>query len=88
MTSTGLYLYGGVSDQPTRWLEAVDLLFADRDGKRPSIFRVVRDSKNPQYLAEIQTQLQERARLRAENEAIVDAAKRQVEQVEHVDLEK
>ncbi|KKA17162.1 Hexose carrier protein, partial [Rasamsonia emersonii CBS 393.64] len=69
-------------------LEAVDLLFADRDGKRPSIFRVVRDSKNPQYLAEIQTQLQERARLRAENEAIVDAAKRQVEQVEHVDLEK
>lgn len=69
-------------------LEAVDLLFADRDGQRPSILRVVRDSKNPQFLADIQTQLQERARLRAENEAVVDAAKRDAEQVERVDLEK
>lgn len=52
----------------TRWqtcgltLEAVDLLFADRDGKRPSIFKVVRDSKKKEYLAKIEETLQERAR--------------------------
>ena len=43
-------------------LEAVDLLFADRDGKRPSILRVVRDSRNKSYLTEIEKTLQERAR--------------------------
>lgn len=48
-------------------LEAVDLLFADRDGKRPSIFRVVRDSRNKAFMADIDRILEERARLRAEN---------------------
>jgi sugar porter (SP) family MFS transporter len=66
-------------------LEAVDLLFADRDGKRPSIFRVVRDSKNKQFMAEIQMQLQQRAQQQAEKETIVDDAK---QQVEHIDEEK
>jgi alkylated DNA nucleotide flippase Atl1 len=47
-------------------LEAVDLLFADRDGQRPSIFRVVRDSRNKVYMAEIQATLEERSRMRAE----------------------
>jgi hypothetical protein len=42
-------------------LEAVDLLFADRDGKRPSIFRVARESRNKEYLASIKLTLQERA---------------------------
>jgi len=47
-------------------LEAVDLLFADRDGKRPSIFRVVRDSTNKAFMEEVDRTLQERARQRAE----------------------
>lgn len=47
-------------------LEAVDLLFADRDGKRPSIFRVVRDSRKKEYLAEIEATLRERAEARSE----------------------
>ena len=45
-------------------LEAVDLLFADRDGKRPSIFQVVRDSRKKEYLKMIEMTLQERARER------------------------
>lgn len=52
-------------------LEAVDLLFADRDGKRPSIFRVVKDSKNKAYVEEIKAQLQERSALRADNLEII-----------------
>jgi len=48
-------------------LEAVDLLFADRDGERPSIFRVVRDSRDKTFMAEIDRTLEERARQRAEN---------------------
>ena len=59
-------------------LEAVDLLFADRDGKRPSIFRVVRDSVDPRFRAEIEATLQERARLRAENEGAVEDSKMEV----------
>lgn len=47
-------------------LEAVDLFFADRDGKRPSLWRVVRDSTNPEFVAEVQRQLQERALTRAD----------------------
>ncbi|CAD0110842.1 unnamed protein product [Aureobasidium uvarum] len=34
-------------------LEAVDILFADRDGKRPSILQVVRDSKDREYMADV-----------------------------------
>ncbi|KAK8196781.1 hypothetical protein M8818_006948 [Zalaria obscura] len=63
-------------------LEAVDLLFANRDGERPSIFRVVRDSRNKAFIAEIEQQLQDRARQRADNEGIVDAAKADIEKVE------
>lgn len=47
-------------------LEAVDLLFADRDGKRPSIFRVVRDSRNKDFMAQVDATLQERSKQRAE----------------------
>lgn len=42
-------------------LEAVDLFFADRDGRRPSFWRVVRDSTNKDFVAGVQTQPQERA---------------------------
>jgi hypothetical protein len=45
-------------------LEAVDLLFADRDGKRPGLLQVVRDSKNKDHMAMIQKTLQERAAVR------------------------
>jgi MFS family permease len=65
-------------------LEAVDLLFADRDGQRPSLFQVVHDSQNPEFIAEIQRQLQERARSQAENEDIINEAKAKSE---HVDVE-
>ena len=47
-------------------LEAVDLLFADRDGKRPSIFQVVRDSRSKAFMAEVHASLEERSRLPAE----------------------
>lgn len=47
-------------------LEAVDLLFADRDGKRPSLWRVVQDSVNPDFVAGVKLQLEERARNRME----------------------
>jgi len=57
------FFYPETSRMP---LEAVDLLFADREGKRPSIFRVVRDSKNKAFIAEIDATLQERAKQRAE----------------------
>ncbi|KAJ9202421.1 hypothetical protein DTO164E3_1010 [Paecilomyces variotii] len=64
-------------------LEAVDLLFADReDGTRPSIFQVARDSVNREKVAEIERQLQERARLRADNEGIIDASKEKAEHLE------
>ena len=69
-------------------LEAVDLLFADRNGERPSIFRVVRDSKNKAFIREIEETLQQRARLRAENVAILEDAKGgglEEERLEHID---
>ncbi|TKA77217.1 hypothetical protein B0A55_02569 [Friedmanniomyces simplex] len=48
-------------------LEAVDLLFADREnGQRPSILRVVRDSTNKAFMAEVNATLEERARYGAE----------------------
>ncbi|KAK9318605.1 hypothetical protein V1524DRAFT_444486 [Lipomyces starkeyi] len=56
-----------------RPLEMVDLLFADRDGKRPSMFRVVRDSTNKKF---------ERTKAREENERMVDEAKHAVEYLE------
>jgi sugar porter (SP) family MFS transporter len=66
-----------------RPLETIDLLFADReDGGRPSIFKVVRDSTNKAFVAEIEAQMVERSRLRYENEAVVDAAKGQLVHLE------
>lgn len=69
-------------------LEAVDLLFADRDGKRPSIFQVVRDSVNKEFIAEIETTLQERARARADNVEILKEGKGIVHHEEYVDTER
>ncbi|KAK5115902.1 hypothetical protein LTR62_000358 [Meristemomyces frigidus] len=57
------FFYPETSQLP---LEAVDLLFADRDGQRPSIFRVVRDSRNPAFMAEVNATLEERASRGAE----------------------
>ena len=56
-------------------LEAVDLLFADRNGQRPSILRVVRDSRDKAFVAGIEQTLQERAMLRADNVAVLEADK-------------
>ena len=47
-------------------LEAVDILFADRDGKRPSILQVVRDSKNKQYMADVANRLHFKAETQVE----------------------
>jgi hypothetical protein len=58
-----------------RPLEMVDLLFEDRDGKRPSICRVVRDSVDKKFVADMETHLQERTRLRDEDEKTVEAEK-------------
>jgi hypothetical protein len=55
-----------------RPLEMVDLLFEDREGKRPSIHRVVRDSVNKEFVAGMEARLQEDARARVENEGILD----------------
>lgn len=69
-----------------RPLEMVDLLFADRDGKRPSIFQVVRDSTNKEFVDKIEAQLLERAELREKNEAIVDDSKQNLEHFELSDI--
>jgi sugar porter (SP) family MFS transporter len=69
-------------------LEAVDLLFADRDGKRPSIFQVVKDSTNKEFMETVTKELAERADLRAENEGIVSATKERTVELENVDLER
>jgi hypothetical protein len=37
----------------------VDLLFEDREDKRLSIFRVVKDSVNKKFVAEMEAHLQE-----------------------------
>jgi MFS family permease len=65
-----------------RPLEAIDLLFEDRDGKRPSIFRVVKDSADPEYRRKIDEELAERSQLREKNETIVESAKQAVDHVE------
>ncbi|KAK9333381.1 general substrate transporter [Lipomyces starkeyi] len=65
-----------------RPLEMVDLLFADRDGKRPSMLRVVRDSTKKKFVAEMGVALAQRTKAREENERIVDEAKRAVEYLE------
>ncbi|KAK9361718.1 hypothetical protein V1504DRAFT_432549 [Lipomyces starkeyi] len=59
-----------------RPLEMVDFLFADRDGKRPSMFRVVRDSTNKKFVAEMGVALAERTKAREENERIVGGESR------------
>ena len=59
-------------------LEAVDILFADRDGKRPSILQVVRDSKNKQYMADVVN------RLHFEAETEVEVRKSVKEEIELV----
>ena len=68
-----------------RPLEAVDLLFADRDGKRPSIMRVVRDSVNKDFVAQMDIQLEERSRLKDERgiEAVDIGNKTAEEQFEY-----
>ncbi|GAO47581.1 putative hexose carrier protein [Saitoella complicata NRRL Y-17804] len=45
-------VYFTFPETANRPLEAVDLLFADRDGKRPSIWRVVQDSVSKDFDAE------------------------------------
>ena len=68
-----------------RPLEVIDLLFADRDGKRPSIFQVVKDSKNKEFVKKIEQQLQDRAELRDANELIANDVK---EDLEHLEMSK
>lgn len=63
-------------------LEAVDLFFADRDGKRPSLWRVVRDSTNKEFVAEVERQLQERATRAASGEKIMEERTERLEVVE------
>jgi sugar porter (SP) family MFS transporter len=65
-----------------RPLEMVDLLFEDREDGRPSIFRVVKDSVDKQFVADMVTHLQERTRLRDENEKILEAEKAKIGHLE------
>jgi len=59
------FFYPETSQLP---LEAVDLLFADRDNRqRPSIRQVVKDSTDKAFMAEVHATLQERARYGAES---------------------
>ena len=67
-------------------LEAVDLLFSEREnGTKPSIFQVVRDSRNKAFLQEIEATLLERSRNRAENLAILEDEKGHIDHAEEVD---
>ena len=62
-------------------LEAVDILFADKaDGSRPSIFEVVRNSRNKGFLAEIEATLLDRSKVRADNIAVLEGEKGTVTQ--------
>ncbi|KAH0287093.1 putative hexose carrier protein [Aureobasidium namibiae CBS 147.97] len=63
-------------------LEAVDILFADRDGKRPSILQVVRASKNKEYMAEIVSRLHMEADIQVE---VRKGVKEDIEFVEKVE---
>jgi len=66
-----------------RPLEAVDLLFADRDGSRPSILRVVRDSADKNFVAEMDRQLEERSRMNEEKgEEVMDIGNKAGEHLE------
>ncbi|KAJ5085216.1 hexose carrier protein [Penicillium argentinense] len=56
------FCYPETSKMP---LEAVDLFFADRNSQRPSLWRVVNDSTNKEFVQRVERELQERARLRA-----------------------
>jgi sugar porter (SP) family MFS transporter len=76
-----VYLFFPETSQ--RPLEAVDLLFADQDGKRPSIFKVVRNSVDKDFVAKIDIQLQSQAKLRNKSEGLVGSAK---ESTVHIEL--
>lgn len=65
-------------------LEAVDLLFADRDGQRPSIRSVLKDSTNPVFMENIKKELAERAEASVINEGIINASKQEKMEVESV----
>ncbi|KAK9455920.1 putative hexose carrier protein [Dipodascopsis uninucleata] len=73
------YCFPETSKRP---LEVVDLLFADRDGKRPSIFRVVRDSTDKGYIEMIEKQLEERAE---QNNADIMEEKEKLQHFENID---
>lgn len=63
-------------------LEAIDLFFADRDGKRPSIWQVVKDSLNEDFVEDVKRQLEARAIARAEKQDGVSEHKSQQQQIE------
>ena len=76
-----VYFYFPETSQ--RPLETVDLLFENlKNGERPSIITVVKNSTSREFVAEIESQLVERARIRSENNEVVDRAKRKLEHVE------
>ncbi|RJE18076.1 Sugar and other transporter [Aspergillus sclerotialis] len=56
------YVYFFFPETNNMPLEAMDLLFADREGKKPSMLRVVRDSANKGFRADVLRRLQEGAR--------------------------
>jgi Sugar (and other) transporter len=47
-----VFVYFTFPETAGRPLESVDFLFSDRNGKRPSIWRVVKDSTNAEFNAE------------------------------------
>ena len=76
------FLFPETNNMP---LEAMDLLFADRNGKRPSMLRVVRDSTKKEFREKVLRQLQEGARERVLPKGVFDDddAKSGHEHVEH-----
>ncbi|KAK9380324.1 sugar transporter STL1 [Kockiozyma suomiensis] len=74
------FCYPETSQRP---LEVVDLLFADREnGRRPSLWEVVKDSTSKEFVANIEEQLKEGARFRYENGDVIAEAKEQVHHLE------
>ncbi|KAK9468203.1 putative hexose carrier protein [Lipomyces arxii] len=68
-----------------RPLEMIDLFFADREGgNRPTVYQVVKDSVNPQFVREVEILLEERAKEQNENAKIVQDAKLTVEHAEKI----
>ncbi|KAK9452432.1 hexose carrier protein, partial [Dipodascopsis uninucleata] len=75
------YTYPETSKRP---LEVIDLLFADRDDERSSIWKVVKDSTNPEFIKELERQLEEQAEQLQQDDQVLAQEKAKLQHLEAV----